>query len=69
MFKRRDVTNSGQKKPPHHEGEDRDGVYGKEKQGLLLVATGIATKQIHIRILLHPCNVTQLLHSLLVILI
>ena len=65
----RTVSNLGQKKPPHHEGEDRDGVYGKEKQGLLLVATGIATKQTHIRILLHPCNVTQLLHSLLVILI
>ena len=42
----RTVSNLGQKKPPHHEGEDRDGVYGKEKQGLLLVATGIATKQV-----------------------
>lgn len=22
----------GKKKPPHHEGEDRDGVYGKENR-------------------------------------
>ena len=40
------MSEKRQKKPPHHEGEDRDGVYGKEKQGLLLVATGIATKQV-----------------------
>lgn len=44
MNKRLTNQNAGQKKPPHHVGEDRDGVYGKEKQGLLLVATGIATK-------------------------
>jgi hypothetical protein len=37
----------GKKKPPHHVGEDRDGVYGKEKQGLLLVTTGIATTEQH----------------------
>ena len=24
--------NNGQKKPPHHVGEDRDGVYGKENR-------------------------------------
>ena len=24
--------NDGQKKPPHHVGEDRDGVYGKENR-------------------------------------
>ena len=63
------VTNLRQKKPPHHVGEDRDGVYGKEKQGLLLVATGIATKQGLNRTLLHPCNITQLIHTLLVLLV
>lgn len=46
MEGRAENTGKRQKKPPHHEGEDRDGVYGKEKQGLLLVATGIATKQV-----------------------
>lgn len=25
-------VNAGQKKPPHHVGEDRDGVYGKENR-------------------------------------
>ena len=26
------TLNDGQKKPPHHVGEDRDGVYGKENR-------------------------------------
>ena len=32
MNKRLLRLNDGQKKPPHHEGEDRDGVYGKENR-------------------------------------
>lgn len=31
------TLNERQKKPPHHVGEDRDGVYGKEKQGYWLL--------------------------------
>lgn len=33
MNKALTTLNDGQKKPPHHVGEDRDGVYGKEKTG------------------------------------
>lgn len=32
MNKRLTNLNDGQKKPPHHVGEDRDGVYGKENR-------------------------------------
>ena len=32
MNKRLTNQNVGQKKPPHHVGEDRDGVYGKENR-------------------------------------
>ena len=32
MNKRLTKQNEGQKKPPHHVGEDRDGVYGKENR-------------------------------------
>lgn len=32
MNKRLTNQNAGQKKPPHHVGEDRDGVYGKENR-------------------------------------
>ena len=32
MNKRLTKVNKGQKKPPHHVGEDRDGVYGKENR-------------------------------------
>ena len=32
MNKRLTNLNEGQKKPPHHVGEDRDGVYGKENR-------------------------------------
>lgn len=32
MNKRLTKENDGQKKPPHHVGEDRDGVYGKENR-------------------------------------
>ena len=32
MNKRLTILNEGQKKPPHHVGEDRDGVYGKENR-------------------------------------
>lgn len=32
MNKQLTNLNEGQKKPPHHEGEDRDGVYGKENR-------------------------------------
>ncbi len=32
MNKRLTDQNAGQKKPPHHVGEDRDGVYGKENR-------------------------------------
>ena len=32
MNKRLTKLNEGQKKPPHHVGEDRDGVYGKENR-------------------------------------
>ncbi|ATG03058.1 hypothetical protein CRH15_04040 [Lelliottia amnigena] len=32
MNKRLTNQNERQKKPPHHEGEDRDGVYGKENR-------------------------------------
>ena len=32
MNKRLTHFNDGQKKPPHHVGEDRDGVYGKENR-------------------------------------
>ena len=32
MNKRLTHQNEGQKKPPHHVGEDRDGVYGKENR-------------------------------------
>jgi hypothetical protein len=32
MNKRLTGLNDGQKKPPHHVGEDRDGVYGKENR-------------------------------------
>ncbi len=32
MNKRLTKQNAGQKKPPHHVGEDRDGVYGKENR-------------------------------------
>ena len=32
MNKRLKKQNEGQKKPPHHVGEDRDGVYGKENR-------------------------------------
>ena len=32
MNKRLTTLNDGQKKPPHHVGEDRDGVYGKENR-------------------------------------
>ena len=32
MNKRLTHLNDGQKKPPHHVGEDRDGVYGKENR-------------------------------------
>ena len=39
-------ANYGQKKPPHHVGEDRDGVYGKEKQGLLLGTATTATQKL-----------------------
>ena len=38
MNKRLTKQNEGQKKPPHHVGEDRDGVYGKENR----VVTGVA---------------------------
>ena len=31
--------NDGQKKPPHHVGEDRDGVYGKENRDTMLLVT------------------------------
>ncbi len=44
MNKRLTKLNKGQKKPPHHVGEDRDGVYGKENR-VLLVTTGIATEK------------------------
>ena len=68
MNKRLTNLNEGQKKPPHHVGEDRDGVYGKEKQGLL-GTSGIATENLHLGALLHLCNFTQLVHSLLVFLV
>lgn len=32
MNKRLTMVMEGQKKPPHHVGEDRDGVYGKENR-------------------------------------
>ncbi len=32
MNKRLTNQNAEQKKPPHHVGEDRDGVYGKENR-------------------------------------
>ena len=32
MNKALTTLNDGQKKPPHHVGEDRDGVYGKENR-------------------------------------
>ncbi|SAG79483.1 Uncharacterised protein [Enterobacter cloacae] len=32
MNKRLTKENDRQKKPPHHVGEDRDGVYGKENR-------------------------------------
>ena len=32
MNKRLPKENDRQKKPPHHVGEDRDGVYGKENR-------------------------------------
>ena len=32
MNKRLTHQKKGQKKPPHHVGEDRDGVYGKENR-------------------------------------
>jgi len=32
MNKRLTNQNAGQKKTPHHVGEDRDGVYGKENR-------------------------------------
>lgn len=32
MNKQLTKLNEGQKKPPHHVGEDRDGVYGKENR-------------------------------------
>ncbi len=32
MNKRLTNQNAGQKKPPHHVGEDRDDVYGKENR-------------------------------------
>ncbi len=32
MNKQLTNQNAGQKKPPHHVGEDRDGVYGKENR-------------------------------------
>ena len=32
MNKRLTIENDRQKKPPHHVGEDRDGVYGKENR-------------------------------------
>ena len=67
MNKRLTKENDGQKKPPHHVGEDRDGVYGKEKQGLL---PGTATTHYRQRgAFLHLRNVTQLCHPLLVLLV
>ncbi len=34
---------NGQKKPRHHGGEDRDGVYGKENRDTMLLVTAGTT--------------------------
>ena len=39
MNKALTTLNDGQKKPPHHVGEDRDGVYGKENRVCYLGCT------------------------------
>lgn len=50
MNKRLTNQNAGQKKPPHHVGEDRDGVYGKENsvywllRVLLLLLKNVASE-------------------------
>ena len=50
MNKRLTKENDGQKKPPHHVGEDRDGVYGKENRVywllrvLLLLLKSVASR-------------------------
>jgi len=50
MNKRLTNLNEGQKKPPHHVGEDRDGVYGKENRvywllrGLLLLLKNVVSE-------------------------
>ncbi len=56
------------KKNPTSCGEDRDGVYGKENRVywllrvLLLLLKSVVSE-------LHPCNLTQLVHTLLMFLV
>jgi hypothetical protein len=55
------------KKPPHHVGEDRDGVYGKENRVYWLLRVLLLLLKASFLSFLHPCNLTQLIHSLLVL--
>jgi len=58
---------TGKKNP--HIMWGKTGMVSMARKTGLLVTTGIATKKRRFSVLLHPCNLAQLIHTLLVFLV